>query len=193
MARVPVALALCIAMVPCDLLAAPRAYDGPAAVPAEPGAPTVDANEGPVLADEPDTARPPPAPDVDPFAEVEGSIEDDDAMDDAPLDWRDEPEGEVAWRRIRGGALLLAGGALLVVGAAILGGTDPCRRLAGNGCQEAARTRAVVTMAVPGTAILVGGAALLAVGIRQRNRVRASLSVPMARTGAWGIALGGRF
>jgi hypothetical protein len=196
-ARGLVALVLCATTAPREVFAAPRGYAGPMAVAADPDAPTIASHDDPVHAAKPAREGPPPAPDVDPFAAEdlasEDSIEDDEAIGEAPLDWRDEPEGEVAWRRIRGGAILLAGGGLLVAGAAILGSVDPCRRLAGNGCQEAARTRAVVTMAVPGTAILLGGAALLAVGLRQRNRVRASLSAPLAGNGAWGLVVGGRF
>lgn len=195
--------------VPAAGNAAPRGYEGPVDVAADPEA--VD-----VATHEPAEPTPPPAPEPVEDGSIEddsieddsiedGSIEDDSIEDgegsiedevDGPavsVDWRDEPEGEVASRRIRGGALLLAGGAFVVIGAVILGSTDPCRRLAGNGCQKAARTRGVVTMAVPGSLAMAGGVMLTVIGVRQRARVRASLETPLSGNRTWGMALRAHF
>jgi hypothetical protein len=132
-----------------------------------------------------------PLPDTDPGDEYEEEVLDDEEplVDDYdPL--RDSPEAIEARRMITGGIILISTGTVLAVGSLAIGLTDPCTRPAGNSCNGPARNRAAVTMAVPAVAIFVAGAALLGVGIRNRNRLRASVAFT-PRAGA--LLLSGRF
>lgn len=182
----------------------------PTKVAASPATPTADTGparpyDGPRGVEGGVETPPPPEPPPDVAEDVE-DVEDDatndePAVDDdepdaepVPFDWRDTPQGEAASRKIRGGLILTSGGLLLGFGAAILGTTDPCRRLAGNGCQREARTRATLTMGIPAAFVLAAGATLLGLGLTQRKRVRSSILVDVAagRHGG-GLSLVGRF
>lgn len=190
-ARLAIAIACSVTIAapanaaPSETAAPVRPYEGPRGV-------EVDAAVEP----------PPPASDPPPplLLEDDEPIDDDDAQDDEaievaePFDWRDTPEGDAASKKIRGGIILTGGGLLLVFGAAVLGTTDPCRRLAGNGCLKQARTRAALTMGIPGGFVLAAGATLLGLGIAQRRRVKASVLVDVAasRHGG-GLSIVGRF
>ncbi|MFO0633781.1 MAG: hypothetical protein U0168_13110 [Nannocystaceae bacterium] len=164
---------------PRDGMAVARSYDGPRAIPqaaavdpTEPAAPA----RAPTPETEPERDDELPAPEP----------EDVDGYD--PL--RDSPEAEVARKRIRGGILLLSTAALLGTGAIVIAASDPCRAVAGNGCQDAARRRASVTLGVPAVAVAVGGALLLGFGLRARRRIVADLA--LSRHAAM-LTLGGRF
>jgi hypothetical protein len=151
-------------------------------------------------ASEPDATDPPPVPTVpdEPLPDTEPGDDDaldDDALDDEPFvdDYdplRDSPEAVEARRLITGGIILISAGTVLAVGSLAIGVTDKCTRAAGNSCSGAARDRAAVTMAIPAVAIFAAGAALLGVGIRNRNRLRAS--VAFGRDGG-GLLVTGRF
>lgn len=179
---------MCIA-TPSAAIASPaieepgRPYEGPRGIEGDDPLPPVPDAPPPLLL---------PARADDDEVEVDDEPIDDDVRP-APFDWRDTPEGETASRRIRGGVILTGGGALLVFGAAILGTTDPCRRLAGNGCQRGARTRAALTMGIPGAFVLAAGATLLGLGIAQRKRARASVLVDVAGRHGGGLSIVGRF
>lgn len=171
-----------------------RPYDGPEEIEAAP--------RDPVELREPDAPVRVPAIDDDVGDEDspdDGALEDDaedfaSAVADGPRDWRDEPEGEVATRRIRGGVLLTSGGAVLVIGAIIFGAVDPCKRLTGNGCQKAASRRAALTMGIPGAVILAAGATMLALGLKTRRILQRNVLVgpELGRHGA-GLSIVGRF
>ncbi len=190
MARVAIAIACTVAIATPSSVAwsAPssatvRPYEGPREI--EAGAEPPPAPEPPLLLDEGDDE---PAGDDDDDDEP-----DDGVIDAEPFDWRDTPEGENASRKIRGGVILTAGGALLVIGAAILGTMDPCRRLAGNGCQREARTRAALTMGLPGALAVAAGATLLGLGVAQRKRARTSVLVDVVGRHGAGVSIAGRF
>lgn len=181
--RITIACACATALALPAAAAPPRPYEGPVAI-GEPPAEIVEPPPAPTTAsDDQATAE---------EADDEGEV--DDELPPAEIDWRDLPEGETAARRIRGGVLLTTGGLVLVFSSAIMGTIDPCRRLAGNGCQKQARTRAALTMGIPGAAILAAGITLLAIGLHQRQRVRSTLGLgaSASRQGG-GVTLGGRF
>ncbi len=135
-----------------------------------------------------------------PQADLTPPIEDDagaaDTTDDDDIDppgydpVRDSPEGLQATRRIGGGIALTVVGAAMVIGSIVLGASDPCTPSAGNSCQRDARNRAAWVMGVPGAVILGGGIALLAIGMKKRRTLAAS--VMASRTGG-GLSLSGRF
>lgn len=194
------AIAVAVAlMAPSTAVAAvPRPYEGPAEVAGSDGPEPTPVAADARQTDEPDAA-PPAEGEVDLDAEPGDDVDADggDDVDAEPVvmpDWRDAPEGEAVARRIRGGVILGSGGLLLVFGSMILGTTDPCRRLAGNGCQVQARTRAALTMGVPGAIAVVSGAVLLGLGLSARRRLRSSLTMggTAGRHGG-GVVLGGRF
>jgi len=181
-----------------------RQYDGPqiATAPSDDasGAATPDpvagagASAGTSDAAEGDAAEGDAVEGDDTPADVVAPPDELDELDAAPLDWRDGPEGDTTARRLRGGVILTGGGLLLLLGSVILGTTDPCRRLAGNGCQLEARRRAALTMGIPGAAILVAGAVLLGFGLHTRRRLRTNLALGATGNGSGGaVVLGGRF
>lgn len=161
--------------------------------------PPVDAPPVEAPAAEDPTAEDPTAPASD---DATANEEDDDGEDfsadretlaDAVDDYdevRDSPEGQIATRRVRGGIIMTATGGVMIMGAAILGGTDPCRRLAGNSCMTSARNRGALVMGIPGALILGAGLALLGVGIAKRRRIAAGVQAD--RTSA-GLVISGRF
>lgn len=185
--RIAIAYACASALALPASAAPPRPYEGPAEI----GEPPADAT-----LEEPHDDADVPADEaaIDDDASDHDAAIDDEDLPPAAIDWRDVPEGETAARRIRGGVLLTAGGLVLVFSSAILGTIDPCRRLAGNGCQKEARTRAALTMGIPGAVILAAGATLLGLGLHQRQRVRSTLGIGASagRQGA-GVTLRGRF
>lgn len=101
---------------------------------------------------------------------------------------RDSPEAVESRRRIIGGGVMLGLGAAVAAGAVAIGTIDACVRGAGNSCNEGAQQRAVATMAVPAAAMMVGGGVLLYLGVRARQRLRATVSA-----GPRGIVIHGRF
>ncbi len=166
-----------------------RPYEGPRQIEAVEGgtAPQLEAVDPEADADA--LAGDAVGPDDDPGAADAGND-----FAGGPRDWRDEPEGEVAAKRLRGGILLPAGGSVLVLGAVIIGTVDPCLRLTGNGCQAGASRRAALTMGIPGAAILAAGATLLGLGLSHRRRLQRSLAVgpELGRHGG-GVVVVGRF
>ena len=68
--------------------------------------------------------------------------------------------------------------------------TDPCESNAGNTCFKDARGRATVTMAIPGGVLLLGGAAMIAVGEVRRQRLSATV---VAERDEFGFTVQGRF
>ena len=105
----------------------------------------------------------------------------DDALDYDPR--RDSPEAVEARGWVRSGVVSLVVGSVLTIGGVILSQTDPCSFEAGNGCQEAARLRASLAMAVPGGILIGSGAAMLAVGKVRQRRLAASLQAARGRLG----------
>ncbi len=169
----------------------PRPYQGPLQPQDAPAEPTVQDAASPVLeSPEGSVAAESDEGEIDQW----GEQDEDDAIDLGRIDWRDAPQGGVVLRQIRGGALLTTSGLLLVFGSIILGTLDPCRRLAGNGCQREARTRAALTMGLPGGLLLAAGATLLGIGLERRQRLRTSVRIGAAagRRGG-GLTLAGRF
>ncbi|HWB75808.1 MAG TPA: hypothetical protein VG755_12660 [Nannocystaceae bacterium] len=146
--------------------------------------------------DDPTAPTEPPASDDaedDEVVEGESFATDRESVADAVDDYdelRDSPEGQIATRHVRGGIIMTATGGVMIIGAAILGGTDPCRRLAGNSCMTSARNRGALVMGIPGALILGAGLALLGVGIAKRRRIAAGVQAD--RTSA-GLTISGRF
>ncbi len=130
--------------------------------------------------------RVPDATAADPPSQVPGGPPAADSYDPT----RDSPEGVEASKRVRGGVFLAVAGAVLVAGAAALSATDPCLREAGNGCQEAARTRAALSMGIPGGVMLGAAAVLIGIGVRARRRLRPA--VELGRAGG-AFVVRGRF
>ena len=108
---------------------------------------------------------------------------------------RDSPEAVRARHWIRGGVVMLAAGGALGIGATIMGLSDPCAPRGGNSCLSEARNRAALTMGVPALALVGGGAAALAVGLRRQRRIAASAA--LVRDGRHvtfaGLTVRGRF
>lgn len=111
----------------------------------------------------------------------------DDAGDELPYDpLVDSPEAIRARSWVRSGAVFTAIGGVLTIGGIAMSTAsvntadmqnicDPRQDVAGNGCNEQARDRAALTLALPGALLLAGGIAMLVVGKLQQRRLRASL------------------
>lgn len=202
----PIAIIVAATLVgaPHSAAAAPRTYEGPLRTPA----PVLDGSgvtQPRAGLDELEPAGPDPgtpprlapgdpdAPEAEAPDDADGDAEPADDADAEDLSYdprRDSPEGQVAGRRIRGGIIFLTAGAVMGIGALLLAASDPCRPAAGNGCQTGARRRGALTLGIPALAVLAGGAALLGIGVRERRRIAADLTV--SRGGAT-LTLGGRF
>ena len=102
--------------------------------------------------------------------ELDFEIEEDDYD---PL--RDSPEAMQAVGWVRSGIVFTVVGSVLAIGGVLMVLTDPNDLVAGNGSQKTARDRAALAMGIPGGAMLVGGAAMIVVGRRQKKQLRASL------------------
>ncbi len=106
--------------------------------------------------------------------EIEEDGYDDFESDDYdPL--RDSPEAMQAAGWVRSGIVFTVIGSVLAVGGVLMVLTEPKDLVAGNGGQKTARDRAALAMGLPGGAMLVGGAAMIVVGRRQKKQLRASL------------------
>lgn len=214
-----IAVACTLALAGGDAIAAgPRAYAGPEDAPigdplrndatresgpSEPEPPPADdpSVDVPVAPVDAPSVEEPTTPVEQPSVEAPTDDEADDEdfsadrreLEEAVADYdevRDSPEGQIATRRIRGGIIMTATGGVMVIGAAILGGTDPCRHLAGNSCMASARNRGAMVMGIPGALVLGAGLALLGIGIAARRRIAAGVQAD--RTSA-GLVISGRF
>ncbi|MGB1277814.1 MAG: hypothetical protein ACPG77_18860, partial [Nannocystaceae bacterium] len=88
----------------------------------------------------------------------------------------DSPEATRAKHWQDAGIVLLVVGTILTGGGIAMAASDPCFLPAGNGCQVAGRNRAALTMALPGSVMLLGGAASLGYGIVAKRRLRAQFA-----------------
>jgi hypothetical protein len=144
----------------------------------------------------PEAEVPEPEPEpVPPPEELDEEMLDEELLDEEPPrddydPMRDSPEAIEARRMITGGIILLTTGTALAIGSLAMGVSDKCNRAAGNSCSGASRNRAAATMAVPAVGIFAAGAVLLGIGMRNRNRVKAS--VAWSREGG-GVLFTGRF
>lgn len=161
----------------------PGAID-PAPAPAEPTAePTNDAaDDEDWFGDDADT---------EPFPLDDGDAADPSSA--AAVDYdprRDSPQALAARHWVRAGIVTMSTGGALLIGAILMRASDPCNLKIGNSCQPQARNRAALTMAVPATALIVGGATALGIGIKRRQRLAVELQA--SRRGG-GLVLRGRF
>ncbi len=101
---------------------------------------------------------------------------------------RDSPEAMQAAGWVRSGIVFTVVGSVLAVGGVLMALSDPKDLVTGNGSQKAARDRAALAMGIPGGAMLVGGAAMIIVGRRQKKQLRASLQA-FRRGAGFGINL----
>lgn len=136
--------------------------------------------EPPPVEPEPEAPPPPVVP------EPEGPV-DDTEPEEVPYDpLVDSPEAIRARGWVRSGAVFMAVGGVLAIGSVAMSTAkvntvedqnvcNPRNDIAGNGCLEEARRRAVTTLAVPGALLLAGGVAMLVTGKVQQRRLRASL------------------
>ncbi|HFE45121.1 MAG TPA: hypothetical protein ENJ18_06445 [Nannocystis exedens] len=122
--------------------------------------------------------------------EIDDDYDGDDYEGDDYDPLRDSPEAMQAAGWVRSGIIFTVVGSVLAVGGVLMALSDPKDLVTGNGSQKTARDRAALTMGIPGGMMLVGGAAMIVVGRRQKKRLRASLQV--LRRGA-GIGINLRF
>ncbi|MGB1014397.1 MAG: hypothetical protein ACPG4T_09720 [Nannocystaceae bacterium] len=88
----------------------------------------------------------------------------------------DSPEALRAKHWYDAGIVLLVVGTIITGGGIAMAASDPCFLPAGNGCQVAGRNRAALTMVLPGSVMLLGGAASLGYGIVAKRRLRAQFA-----------------
>ncbi|MDC0671160.1 hypothetical protein [Nannocystis radixulma] len=162
----------------------PPLPEPPAEAPTESGAETLSGTP----TTQPATATPEPAQQESAPAptQPEGPVEEDEAEEVAYDPLIDSPEAQRARSWVRSGAVFLGIGGALTIGAIAMSqakvntledqdACDPRKDLAGNGCLEGARNRAVAALAVPGALLLIGGIAMLTAGKVQQKRLRANL------------------
>lgn len=131
------------------------------------------------------TPVPSTPPEPPPEPEVEGPLEDEGPAYDPLVD---SPEAIRARKWVHAGIVFTVVGGVLTIGGIAMStakvnvpgaaGTPPCdprEDRAGNGCQPDGRDRSVAALVIPGSLLLLGGAAMLIVGKRQQARLRAGL------------------
>ncbi len=158
--------------------AAETSTDSPEPVPSDPiaaddtGNGTTDAASTPT-SDIPDGAPAtalPEGPQTEPDGDSADSLHGNDAVAKPRARWEGS-EGRKARKLVIAGSVALGVGGLLAIGAAVYGSVDPCNYRAGNNCFAEAQDRATATMAAPGGLLIVGGASMLAVGLKREHDI----------------------